>query len=515
MARSKNDSPIGPMLFRGMTATSEAAATSEQPPNAGAGDAVADNVAAAPVDVTPSASGETSASMTSKAQNLPPAARYAPGFQSELWAAQRQIEDELDALSRSAADRVRSSPAFRAYVEAYGFNPAPKSGEDARVHYDVQTTKGMSDAGDPASKRVNMGLIVGSLFGVSGVLHRFSEKTRVDERRHQQALSAVSAEIAEQRARASAAPEEVLTPVRANGGEAAVGLVPDRADPVYANAGDAAVVVVLPVPTTARPPGTGDADADELHVGPAAGSAGQPLAGQSPDLTESPKRGAPVRLAARKVQAILSDLPEGNAVFSTPKQGSLGRPIPIRLLVSLEKTAAELAREFAGHEPVHAARIKVTNELKAELSGGDFKITSLGPARQLIASQESAEWRWDAVPTRSGLCRLYLTITLILPTESGGGERLFKSFERQIDIEVSAPNALLSWLLANGQSVGAILGIPAAVVTVLAFLHEKKRRRRRGAGESTAEATGSDGRRDHRPRGRPGRSGRANRDTEG
>lgn len=179
------------------------------------------------------------------------------------------------------------------------------------------------------------------------------------------------------------------------------------------------------------------------------------------------------RLMIAANKAHIAELPTGNAVFSTPSKGKIGKAIPIKLIISLDKEVSELKKQFKNQTEVDSAQVKVSHEMSANLAGPDFEISSVNPARQPVTDQ--IEWNWDVIPKRGGTCKLTLVITVIIPSGDGFSEKTFDTLEREITVEVSSFGQLIAWVIQNGEAIGSLIAIPLTVVGITALFKRKKK----------------------------------------
>ena len=125
-----------------------------------------------------------------------------------------------------------------------------------------------------------------------------------------------------------------------------------------------------------------------------------------------------------------------NIAFNTPEKIPYGEPSYIQFVMDPSLTKEEIVKKIREKGPVATARIKITREMEVTLTGENFDITPISEQKQMIALDETTEWKWSIVPNRPGKNRVHLVVNAIIRVD-GVEMKRSKSFDRYIEIEVT------------------------------------------------------------------------------
>jgi hypothetical protein len=176
--------------------------------------------------------------------------------------------------------------------------------------------------------------------------------------------------------------------------------------------------------------------------------------GSSPSEPDSP--------AFQAVDRILDKLEFGNIAFNVPSSMNLQDTETIQLILSLNKPIDELRQLIEAQGEKEGARIRVSNQMEARLTGLNFKITAITPEKQAITEKELTKWEWEIKPEKTGHSYLHLTLTAILTVEGISTARAIRTFDKTIDVNVTWRQKTAGFLLQNWQWLWAAIIIPIA-----------------------------------------------------
>jgi hypothetical protein len=166
------------------------------------------------------------------------------------------------------------------------------------------------------------------------------------------------------------------------------------------------------------------------------------------------------------VDTILQKVEVGNIAFNTPRNLYVGDPAVMEVRLSRQKSIADLQQKIVEAGAKEGARIQVSREMQASLSGSGFKIEPITPEVQSLSDTEDTEWKWEIKPTEVGNQRLYLTLSALLSVEGQRTPRAVRTFERTIDVSVTWPTRLSAFLAGNWQWLWTTVLIPLWVWTI-------------------------------------------------
>lgn len=166
------------------------------------------------------------------------------------------------------------------------------------------------------------------------------------------------------------------------------------------------------------------------------------------------------RLAA--IDEILGGLDVGHIAFNAPNRMAIDEPTTIQLVLGVKKTLEELKKQITAQGEKIEAEVRVSDRMEARLSGSDFSITALTPGVQLVSRNEATEWKWEVTPKKSGKHVLHLTLDVLLNIEGSIAARNLRTFDREIEVQVSWSTVARDFVKDNWQWLWATVLVPLA-----------------------------------------------------
>lgn len=96
----------------------------------------------------------------------------------------------------------------------------------------------------------------------------------------------------------------------------------------------------------------------------------------------------------------LKGTPWGSIAFNSPKLLGYGQTVVVQLLLSGNKTGAQLLSLIDENRGKETYRVQFNNDMEARLVGKAFDVTPITPERQAVSDTGVAEWKW-AIPIHS------------------------------------------------------------------------------------------------------------------
>lgn len=134
----------------------------------------------------------------------------------------------------------------------------------------------------------------------------------------------------------------------------------------------------------------------------------------------------------------------------------------IQLKLDLATSIDELKRTIEAEGQKEGARIKVADRMEARLSGPNFAITQVTPEQQAISQGQVTEWKWEVKPTAEGRHHLHLTLSALLSVGGASTQRTIRTFDKFIEVDVTLPQRVSSFIQGNWQWLWAVLLAPFA-----------------------------------------------------
>jgi hypothetical protein len=152
----------------------------------------------------------------------------------------------------------------------------------------------------------------------------------------------------------------------------------------------------------------------------------------------------------------------GNIAFNTPRTIPLRKPRKIHLVIHPSLSAEDLTERIKKAGPVETDRIKISNIMQAKLIGSSFTITPITPETQPVSKTHATEWKWEVAPQKPGIQSLYLTINAMVTVGQNERPRPIKTFDREIQVQVTGMQQATLFLIKNWVWVVAGLLVTAA-----------------------------------------------------
>ena len=171
------------------------------------------------------------------------------------------------------------------------------------------------------------------------------------------------------------------------------------------------------------------------------------------------------------IDRILERMALGSIAFNAPKIMNLHDSAIIHLVLGVERAIEDIKRMIEEEGEKVGASIRVSNRMKAHLSGRNFEITSINPEVQAVARREVTEWKWEIKPSADGKHNLHLTLSALLSIEGESTPRVIRTFDRIITIEVTIGQQAKAFVSNNWQWLWAAVLVPLA-----GWIWKRKRR---------------------------------------
>jgi hypothetical protein len=153
---------------------------------------------------------------------------------------------------------------------------------------------------------------------------------------------------------------------------------------------------------------------------------------------------------------------DAKIAFQTPGRMQIGKSKDVKLILNLKKSIEELKAELGKEFPTGGATVDASPIMEATLSGGAFDIRAANPARQAIRDSGNTTWEWSIVPREKGQQTLKLRLYAIVTLGGTSAPLEVKTFERDIPVDVSIPELVLTFAKENIQLLWLVLVVPIA-----------------------------------------------------
>jgi hypothetical protein len=173
----------------------------------------------------------------------------------------------------------------------------------------------------------------------------------------------------------------------------------------------------------------------------------------------------------------------------------------VTVRVADESSTASTTPDLPGTGPVTTEPVPVGSDVKATLTGPDFKIARVGDddGRRVLVTGGYVDWAWDVRPQRSGPLQLEITLYVLL--EDGTTPIEVRTYDRSVQVDVNAWFGFKSWLKEWGAITG--ISVPVIVGGIWAFFIYRRQHAARSAGAAQSSLSPKP-----RPRGRRKRASR-------
>jgi hypothetical protein len=163
------------------------------------------------------------------------------------------------------------------------------------------------------------------------------------------------------------------------------------------------------------------------------------------------------------IDRALDSLKPASIAFNTPDQMKVNKPVEIELLLSLERSVAELQGAIAPPGRTEGATVRVSRIMEARLTGPQFQITAITPEEQPVGSHDTVQWKWDVKPQSSGSQYLHLTLTAVLEVDGAKTRKAVRTFDKQIEVRVDAVGSAEDFIAKNWQWLCGTVFIPLGI----------------------------------------------------
>jgi hypothetical protein len=189
-----------------------------------------------------------------------------------------------------------------------------------------------------------------------------------------------------------------------------------------------------------------------------------PTAGDSPPTILEPTTidsSTPVEEQLEQIDKLLSQSVQSSIAYNVPDAVTLDSTVTIELLLNPSITPTQLAGQISANGEVVTAQIEVTPMMKAELISRNGEALAIQPihanAVQLVSNIDTTRWAWLVTGKKSGQQKLLLVIYRLIKFEGREFWREVKSYEAEINVEVTFGQRLQS--LGWGWAVAWFLAL--------------------------------------------------------
>jgi len=216
----------------------------------------------------------------------------------------------------------------------------------------------------------------------------------------------------------------------------------------YMNAGPEPASVNAPAPP---------AIAGGFEAAPAAERAAKPMASRS--LGKSVLPDEEIFDTAMSTEDFLGSLRTVPIAHETPKGATFGRPFTVT--VALDATGDDTAADaLPGRGNIGEGEAKISDTVRALVSGENFDIEAITPDVQRISPLTENIWRWKVTPMAVGDQELVIELFALM-----GNEALpLRTFRDSVEVEVSR----IGQAIALAQSISPITVVAGGIGSLLA-----------------------------------------------
>ena len=151
--------------------------------------------------------------------------------------------------------------------------------------------------------------------------------------------------------------------------------------------------------------------------------------------------------------------------YETPAKASFNQPFIVTLSINAQDGAETATGGLSGSTTtnIEEAVVQVTDQVKANLFGEAFTITTKSPDIQKLSKSTESRWRWQVTPTKTGPQELTFEIFAI---HADDVSELMRTFDDTVTVEVSR----IGQAMFLAQKYDPIMMILAGLGSLLAGL---------------------------------------------
>ena len=162
------------------------------------------------------------------------------------------------------------------------------------------------------------------------------------------------------------------------------------------------------------------------------------------------------------VDRLLDEMEFGAIAFNAPTDINIDDTPQIQLILSLAETIDKLKQSITEEGEKVGATIRVSDRMKARLSGYKFQITAITSEIQAVSKSQRTEWKWEIHPKEEGRHKLHLTLTALLEIDGYSTPRAIRTFDKIIEVNVTATQKIGLFFKSNWQWLWAAILVPVA-----------------------------------------------------
>lgn len=175
----------------------------------------------------------------------------------------------------------------------------------------------------------------------------------------------------------------------------------------------------------------------------------------------TPMPGAP-RDRIQSIDRLLEQMDVGRIAFNAPDSINVNDTAIIHLVLGVSQEMEELKQRIEAEGDRVGDDVRVSDRMEARLTGPSFAITAITPELQAVSQTQITEWRWEVEPQRVGSYSLHLTLSAIISLDGTSVPRAIRTFDKVIEVEVTWPQRVSSFVGNNWQWLWAAVLVPLA-----------------------------------------------------
>lgn len=225
--------------------------------------------------------------------------------------------------------------------------------------------------------------------------------------------------------------------------------------PIYAAPAPEAVDAAAEVADEEERPGAeegAEVNADEEQLPPA-------------DSESSPNR------LGQTSEPLQEMLDEAEFAFNHPQRVDLDSEFYVVAAASFAGIEEDVLATLAEHGQVTIEDMELTTRVQVKLSSTKFDIVPITPEEQLVEPDSTTQWRWSLNARETGRHRLHLAVIAYKDSTALDLPKAIKTYERTIDVSVSAGRTSLGFVAAHWQFLTTAILIPLGT-----YFWQRKRR---------------------------------------